>query len=367
MTKLTILTVIAVSVSAQFVSEQRPYDGENLRISNDAPRGSQDFWEDDSRANQGHMHESTGDRRAGGFQNGNFAHSDGRLRTNLDYNPPEYSGQNFQPRYDSPYVVEEGAAFRSHDKRQPDVHSSQGRINEDSFSGSEDGRKQTQSLEQTPRYQNGDEQASSQRDQHANEQTSSQRDQHANEQTNTRSVNNNQNNQDTNSQSQGQSYSQQSDQNTNYNHPQLDARNSYPNSKQSTARNKPEIIQNSQTHFKRSEQPVTNSTTTNSAATDEQVASERDKEAIEKEINNQITKMYFDASVLEVTPNTKTPTDHKTESARNNSGKEDDRWIWNMTSTSTTENPGVDDRAAFVGDDCPSDQAKFNGVCVDKD
>lgn len=354
MTKITILTVIAVSVSAQFTPERRPHERDDIRISSDEPGVNPKFWEEGLRVNQRHMHRGPEDRRAGGFQNGNFAHHDGRLRTNLDFNPTEYSGQNFQLRLDNPYVVEEGAAFRRPDNRKFDVHSNQGRTEEKSAQEDEDfkGRRQTQNLEQRP-------------NQNINGQVSSiHRGKNLYEQTNTRSVNN-QNNQHGNRRDEGQSYSQQSDQNTDYN-AQRGARNSNQNDKQTTSVvNQPEKNQNSEGDFKKNENPFTSSVTNSTATVKEY--NKKDMEAMEKEINNQITKMIFDASVQEVTTksNIKTTTDDKLDPARSMK-KEEDRWIWNMTST-TSPTPGLDDRAAFVGDQCPTNQVRFNNVCVDKD
>lgn len=345
MWKVTILTVFALSTSAQFNPERRPYEGENLKINGDEPRVNSEFREEGLRNNQRPVDrpENTG---AGGFQNGNFAYTDGRLRTNLDSNQPEYSGQNLQQRLDSPYVVEEGAAFRRQDNRQFDVHGNAGRVNDDSYAASErgnfEGRKQTQGLEQIPTNVN-DQSSFIERGQNSNER-----------------LNNDQNNQQRKSQGEGQIYSHQNEQHVNNDAQTNDRFNNHNTRQTTTLRNQPENDQNIGTNSFQNAKPVTNFAT-NSTSTRDRMTNE-EREAMDKQINNQIAKMYFDASVQEVT--TKRNTKHAEDPARNSMGKKDDRWIWNVT---TTADPTVDDRAAFVGDQCPTNQVRFNNVCVDRD
>lgn len=407
MAKLIILSVITfVSVNAQFVSERRHNEHDNLRINSDELRVNQEYQQEGLRVNDRSEH-----KEVGGFQNGNFAQTDGRLRTNLNSGPivSESSSQNLQPR-DSLLVLEEGAAFRRPGNGQYDVHSNLGRNVDVSYAATEDNnpneKRHSHNLEPLQIGERIDQRTTN--NQNANRQVDSrQTGQHADGQGNARNVksyrntqgngnndritnsdqatrkigqnvdnnaqnerNNNQNtfnthptyDQENINQYEGRTHSRQYQQNMNTKHDSINnGQNIFNNARtQQTT----ETNQNKRINTRNSENPEIDSRSSPRA--------NADTLSMNRELNNQITKMIFEESTESRTTlsNTKTTKDNELPS-RSSSGKQDDRWIWSdanqMKNLTTTPVPTVDDRAAFAGDQCPTGQVKFNNACVDVD
>lgn len=443
MAKIIILAVFVASVSAQFEDNHR-INGErgNLRINNEELRVNQDYQDEGLRVNPRHRHRNPENINVGGFQNGNFAPNDGRLRTNLDSGRTvsENSGQNNFRSRDETYVVEEGAAFRKKENGRFDVHSSQGRVVDASYLTTEDGNFHEDNRRQSPNFEtqeNGQriEQIptnTKKRNQNVNGQANSEQSLYFNGQSDTTKVNNNENrssnqntrdrnnqgddnddrvtnldhsntrlsepniyynaqndprnnnqnrfnsqnsrgdrNQNERERNDGQSNSRQSAQH-------IDAENNNQNrfSNQGTPSTNGNRNQNSGANFDDTSDTVTKINSNSRAIADKASKNHQnyDREAMDREINNQITKMIFEESTQpEIRKNnTKTTQDNELGPSRSSSGKQDDKWIWsdgqemNVT-TKSPKIPEVDDRAAFAADQCPTGQVKFNNVCTDVD
>lgn len=330
--------ILLISVIAVTLAQDTRYDGERRRLKvNDGTLPQEARGRPDERPV---IHENVG-----GFQNGNFAYTDGILKTNLNSSQTVKERQNFRPREDT--YLHEGAAFRSPGNVQFDVHSSRGRgeVSQEVAEPDEYGANSNE--QENQRNQNTNDRSDGQRNQNVNYNVESNRGGGSINEFNTHNTQTN----------------RQADQSTNIDYSEQSDRNSeYANREISNNQNRQSGRgQNTQqTNNQRSESRRGSSETNERSVTTNTNSNNYDRDAIYREMSNQVANMYFKESTE---PVSKTTTSNE---VRNGTKGQGDRWIWGGGGEQTTT-PGVDNRASFVGDQCPTGQVKFNKVCVDVD